>query len=253
MDYFVYGKCERLSPERPCPVFVPISRESNTGMAGNVEANLRTLGQKNEVVTLYPIRNSTKTRYVDSASNQHLLRVDVDEVSDTIDVKDFISKVKVLPDIIILSDYAKSFLDQDSMGYIAGWGKKNRVPVFCDTKALLGSWSRFITFVKINVVEFNAQLRAGVKPWEECEGLIVTKGSQGADLYDSSGSIIYHVDSVGGDVIDVVGAGDTFHAALAIGYLESKDIRKAMDFAIKAAAVAVSKRGVVAVKREEVL
>lgn len=254
-DLFVMGSCPRVSPERPCLVFVqdPVPPTSNAGMAGNVEANLRSLAPEAEIVTLYPDTRSVKTRYVDKGSNQHLLRVDRDVVAEPMRQIDFLSAVKALPDAIAVSDYGKSFLDQDSMCYIAEWGKKNGVPIFCDTKALLGEWSRSITFVKINAVEFNAQLKAGIKPWEECENLITTRGGDGIDLYNQNGEIIYHVDAHGGDVVDGAGAGDSVLAALTVSYLENGgNIKTAMEFAMKVAAVAVSKRGVVAVKREEV-
>lgn len=253
-DIFIMGSCPRMSPERPCPVFV-VDQDpfvSNVGMAGNVEANLRSLSPTVEIATLYPKTRSVKTRYVDKGSNQHLLRVDTDIAAQPMTDIDFLEAVKARPDAIIISDYAKSFLDQDSMCYIAGWGKKNGVPVFCDTKSLLGPWSRDITFVKINAVEFDAQLKAGVKPWEECGGLIATKGYQGADLYDSSGSVFYHVDSGDINVVDTVGCGDVFLAALTVRYMETHRIQEAMRFASKACDIAVSKRGVVSIKRSEV-
>ena len=38
-DVFQYGKCERLSPEAPVPVFKPTKTTSNGGMAVNVYNN----------------------------------------------------------------------------------------------------------------------------------------------------------------------------------------------------------------------
>ena len=75
----------------------------------------------------------------------------------------------------------------------------------------------------------------------------------GVDLYGQNGEVVYHADAHGGNIIDVAGAGDTVIAALTVNYLETGDIKQAMEFAMRAAAVAVSKRGVVAVKREEVV
>jgi len=35
IDRFVYGKIERINPEAPTPVLVPVSTKENLGMAGN--------------------------------------------------------------------------------------------------------------------------------------------------------------------------------------------------------------------------
>src|SRR5712675_422935 len=44
LDHYLWGRCERISPEAPVPI-VEIERESFTlGGAGNVAANLKALG-----------------------------------------------------------------------------------------------------------------------------------------------------------------------------------------------------------------
>ena len=72
-DVFQYGKCERLSPEAPVPVFKPTINKSNGGMAVNVYNNLIALGVDCDIITDSGI---TKTRYVDEVSNQMLIRID---------------------------------------------------------------------------------------------------------------------------------------------------------------------------------
>jgi bifunctional ADP-heptose synthase (sugar kinase/adenylyltransferase) len=44
IDNFTYGSVVRLAPEAPVPVFNPLSKITNAGMAGNVVANLKALG-----------------------------------------------------------------------------------------------------------------------------------------------------------------------------------------------------------------
>jgi D-beta-D-heptose 7-phosphate kinase/D-beta-D-heptose 1-phosphate adenosyltransferase len=71
-DVFIYGRCHRLSPEAPIPVFEPSKTITNDGMAGNVVANLRKLGvEKVELISNH--EQITKTRYVEEKSNQMLL------------------------------------------------------------------------------------------------------------------------------------------------------------------------------------
>ena len=51
-DEYIYGNCDRLSPEAPIPVFNPSKTITNQGMAGNVVENLRALGvRKTELIT----------------------------------------------------------------------------------------------------------------------------------------------------------------------------------------------------------
>ena len=103
-DVFVYGRCNRLCPEGPIPVFEPSKTITNDGMAGNVVNNLRKLGvEKVELITNY--EQITKTRYVEEKSNQMLLRIDSnDKVANTFDIKqvDFDSY-----DAVIVADYDK--------------------------------------------------------------------------------------------------------------------------------------------------
>ncbi len=254
-DVFLTVNCDRVSPERPCLVVSPHTVDSNLGMAGNVAANIESLFPGVQLTTLFPPQISTKTRYVDRASNQHLLRVDQDVKCLPMDAKTFIDTLdNVKPDAVVLSDYAKGYLNQDNMKAISLLCQSRGIPTFADTKCLLGSWSEQITVVKINQKEFDAQLMAGISnPWFHCQTLIVTKGAKGMESYNREGFTHHRTKPNNVQVKDVVGAGDSALAALVVGYLETRDLQKAMNFAEKACEVAVSKKGVVAVKREEVI
>ena len=50
-DIFIYGKCERICPEAPVPVFTPTGATRNGGMAKNVQANVIALGIECDVIT----------------------------------------------------------------------------------------------------------------------------------------------------------------------------------------------------------
>lgn len=252
-DRFVYTNCQRFSPEFPIPVLTPYSRSANLGMAGNVVSNIRSLAPEMTVGTLFPKKPSIKTRYVDHKTNHHFFRLDEDVVSEPLTGADWLGSIKMCPDAAVVSDYSKGFLTPGKMHMIAQFCWANKIPLFADSKSLLSEWSRKITFVKINEVEFQAHLDKGLSPWMECQHLLVTKGGAGIDLYAQDGSVSYHSPGVKVAVSDVAGAGDACLAALVVKYMETQDIRAAMDWANKVGAVAVSKRGVVAVKREEVV
>ena len=51
IDWYLHGESSRISPEAPVPVFNPIKRTENGGMAKNVVANLEALGVKVDVIT----------------------------------------------------------------------------------------------------------------------------------------------------------------------------------------------------------
>ena len=123
-DVFVYGSCTRLCPEAPIPVFNPSKTITNQGMAGNVVENLRALGvRKTELIT--NTEQIQKTRYVETKSNQMLLRVDGnDKVSNSFDYRkvDFESY-----DAVIVADYDKGYLTyediQKAVDYVKAGGK----------------------------------------------------------------------------------------------------------------------------------
>jgi len=84
--------------------------------------------------------------------------------------------------------------------------------------------------------------------------VVVTGGSKGATAYSRAGSVT--VDSLKVDVVDTVGAGDTFNAGVlaslhdqslltktAVGSLSQEPIRAALTLGTKAAAVTVSRAG----------
>jgi len=255
-DSFQYGKITRINPEAPTPIFVPNRRrEVNIGMAGNVISNLESL--KNSGDAVYSITNDyadiTKDRLVDETSNYIILRVDTEKVTSHFNLEEFRKTIKKYGiDCIVISDYNKGFLTRSDISDISIYARQESIPVFLDTKKILGEWSSKIDFVKINKSEYDKNLQETDCPidlW--CKNLIVTLGADGCSLQAPWREIkTFSQEPV--KVRDVVGAGDTFLAAFAIKYMESGSITEACVFANKAAGVAVSKPGVVCVKREEI-
>ena len=227
-DVYQYGIIDRLSPEAPVPIFVPTHKEEREGMVGNVYKNLVTMGCNVDLVCGHP---SVKTRFIDSRSRQQVLRMDEDVIS--------IPVVNVDPtgyDAIVISDYNKGVVSYDLIEKMID----SNIPVFVDTKKtdlerMQGAW------VKINELEYS-------KIKSDCSGLIVTRGAKGAEvIHHNIKSTVSKV-----EVVDVTGAGDTFLAALAIKFLETNNIKEAVEFANKAAAITVQHFGVYAPTLEEI-
>lgn len=228
-DEYRIGSVERLSPEAPVPVIKITETFSVPGMAANVELNLRSLGIDN-IEFISNKESITKTRYIDKRSGQHLLRVD--------------SEPCIVPwsgktlhplnqyDTILISDYDKGFLTYDYIEYIA---KCSTCPVFIDTKKTdLINFSRESVFIKINELEFS-------KLESLAQNVIVTLGDRGARYFNFGQKVDYPTKPA--EVVDVCGCGDTFLAALAVEYLYTKDIGKAIIFANRAAGLTVQHRG----------
>lgn len=248
IDRFIYGRCPRLAPDGPFPVFIQEDVVENDGCAANVARNLESLAPGSEVDFFSNPRPIIKTRFVDKTSNYTLIRWDqndnVNPISIT-ELAELLCEINIY-DAVVISDYHKGFLEYGVINDILNRCHELQIPTFLDTKKLLDNWSRHAFVVKINEPEFNAQFKQGyyVKAYEN---LIVTLGDRGAKYNNE----IYPANII--EVRDLSGAGDTFLAGLVVNYLETNDLGSAIRFANKAAAVAVSKRGVVAVKREEVV
>jgi len=230
LDIYQYGTVDRISPEAPVPVFKFSHEEQKPGMAGNVARNLEALGCE---VNFLHGDCSTKTRLIDIRSKQQIVRIDNDASSTPIE---FVTAIPKVYDAIVISDYDKGTVSYDVIEEAIA----TRIPVFVDTKKtdlerLQGAW------VKINELEYS-------KIKSECTGLIVTKGAKGA--------IIKHHDisspAPSVEVVDVTGAGDTFLSALAYMYLETKEIKTAVEFANNAASITVQHVGCYAPKIEEI-
>ena len=67
VDRFIYGTCNRLSPEAPVPVLKHTTTREMPGMAGNVVENVKAFCDSVKLLT--QTNEITKVRYVDSRSN----------------------------------------------------------------------------------------------------------------------------------------------------------------------------------------
>jgi D-beta-D-heptose 7-phosphate kinase/D-beta-D-heptose 1-phosphate adenosyltransferase len=192
-------------------------------MAGNVRANLETLGCN---VTYLHGNTSSKTRLIDLRSKQHIVRVDNDVESTPMA---FATDIPTIYDAIVISDYNKGTVSYELIEELR---QEFAGPIFVDTKKTdLARLEGCI--VKINSLE-NSLIKT------TCTDLIVTMGKDGA-VYKG---ITYSADAV--EVADVCGAGDTFLAALVSEYLTQRSIEAAIPYAVRAAGVTVQHLGVYA-------
>jgi len=239
IDIFKYGTVSRLCPEAPCVILNTNQIVENDGMVLNVCNNINSL---NPLVVTTVITNDvkpSKIRYVDFKTNNILLREDINDVVtggydfDSIDFGQF--------DAVVVSDYNKGFLSEEDLIKIS---KKANLS-FIDTKRVLSDWVSDFDFIKINEFEYGASILAGFKKELYTNKLIVTLGEKGAML----NGVIYPVKK--SFLYDVVGAGDTFMAALVVSYLEKRNIDNAINYANICASEVVKKRGVSTIQKSD--
>jgi len=240
VDRYMIGVVERLSPEAPVPIFNIKDSYDKVGMSANVRENLINLNC--DVTFVTNKGNIVKTRFIDQKSGQHLLRVDHDDP----EVELWDGTIGEFPwDIyhaVVVSDYNKGFLTYESIEQII---KSAGCPVFIDTKKQdLSRFGAPHVYVKINELEYKNR-------YSIPQNLIVTLGDKGAMVKQlGKETMTYTTKQV--KVMDVCGCGDTFLASLAVQYLFTTDIEKAILFANVAAGISVQHRGNYAPSYDEI-
>ena len=230
-DRYFYGDVKRLNPEAPVPILEYRRGVTSEGMVLNVRKNLRSFGV--EVYLSTHPEAIIKTRYIDEKSNQQIMRYDEEPKIEPLSF-DFPTEWNNLYDALVISDYDKGFLTTEKIFELTS---RFVGPVFIDSKKTNLPADAYI---KINELEHERMAYCNY------ENLIITRGSKGAEYKGD----LYPAEKV--NVFDVVGAGDTFLAALTYGYLKYGRIDKAIPLANKAAAVAVSHRGTYTLTEEDV-
>ena len=229
-DVYVYGRCDRICPEAPVPVFVPESEDENPGMAGNVAANLSVFPDV-EVTLISNKKLIEKRRLVDLNTRQIVLRLDSGEpVTESIDFK----SIDVGSfDAVIISDYDKGFVTNEDIFKISRANSKT----FLDTKKYVHrKYCQHVKFIKLNGQEYEKNEHL-LGSWSK-DKIILTDGSKGA-YYKSKQYPVIDV-----PVKDMTGAGDTFIAGLCYHYLNVWDIADAIKFANECASQGVQENGV---------
>mgnify|MGYP001339801812 FL=1 len=230
-DRYFYGDVKRLNPEAPVPILEYKRGVTSKGMAWNVRENLMSFGVEVYIST-HP-EEIIKTRYIDEKSNQQIMRYDEEPKIEPLSF-DFPTEWNNLYDALVISDYDKGFLTTEKIFELSS---RFVGPVFIDSKKTNLPEDAYI---KINELEYEKMAYCNY------ENLIITRGGKGAEYKGD----LYPAEKV--NVFDVVGAGDTFLAALTYGYLKYGRIDKAIPLANKAAAVAVSHRGTYVLTKEDV-
>lgn len=225
------------------------------------------IGVDCDLLTNWARPTITKTRFL-AENNQQVLRLDVEDSSAIALplVQELLDRVRACVeqfDLILLSDYMKGLLTYEFTQGIIQIALEHGKKVLVDVKdsnfqKYSGAW-----LLKPNTKELNALTKMPVSTEEEriaaarylqaqvkCEYVLTTCGAKGMLLVGDG--MTYHLDTVGREVYDVTGAGDTTIAYLAAALAGGTEIVQAMKISNYAAGLQVGKVGTSAVYLHEV-
>ena len=233
IDQYHYGECKRLNPESASPLLAYNNTETNEGMCLNVFNNIKSFKNNIHVELKTNKDKSIKHRYVDLRNNAQLLRVDYDVVSNPLNINEITIENY---DTVAISDYDKGYISHDLLFSIT---QNNTVPIFIYSKKNLLPNKN--CYLKINEKEYD-----NLVDKNEHSNIIITLGSKGAKYLDK----LYTTKFINNP--NVIGAGDTFFAALVVRYTETKNIEDSIAFANKASSISVKNKGTYVLNNEDI-
>jgi D-beta-D-heptose 7-phosphate kinase/D-beta-D-heptose 1-phosphate adenosyltransferase len=243
IDKYYVGTATRLSPEAPIPVVAVKEVIQSSGGAGNVSANLATLGAT--VLLFQPGEMPIKNRLI--ANGHQIARWDENDTVRPITLlrqEDFAGL-----DGVIISDYGKGAFNKQAIINLYHFTRK--VPyVFVDTK---GDPSNFDFDKPVETFFFpnKKEWTAATETYNHLRNVIRTESENGM-THINYGSAMWHTPALGTDIVSVCGAGDTAIAAFAYQYCKTQDVPNAMRFASKACAVVCGKPYTAVASHEEI-
>ncbi len=292
IDHYLWGSCDRISPEAPVQVVNVKKENSVLGGAGNVINNLVSLGSSVEVISVIgddSVANELKTLLSNigvsfdnlvvekgrktskksrlMASNQQVLRYDsesVDEISKNSANKilEILEKNIKNYSAIILSDYKKGVLTTTLTQDIIKLANRYKIKVLADPKGKDFSKYKGAYTLTPNKKEAMEATNIDIKDEKSLvEALKSLKQNCNLEVslitLSEQGIAIFDDElftspTAAREVFDVTGAGDTVIASITFALSCGVDIKKALYFANLAAGVVVGKIGSATASLDEI-
>ena len=298
LDTYWWGKVDRISPEAPVPVVAVSKKEQRIGGAGNVALNLQSLGATVSVLSVLGkdddgkqltqllTENNISTKYVVYSEerittnkiriisrNQHMMRLDA-EVTNDITIADEANLltafenyiIAVKPDVVVLEDYNKGVLTQNSITKIIELCKQHNILTTVDPKR-----KNFFTYQGVDIFKPNLkEVKEGLNLLSDVVSLdilkdihlqlqkklqhkisFITLSEKGVFYNDAATAALIptHIRSIA----DVSGAGDTVIAVASLVYAATKNISLMADVANIAGGLVCEEVGTVAIDKEKLL
>jgi D-beta-D-heptose 7-phosphate kinase/D-beta-D-heptose 1-phosphate adenosyltransferase len=292
VDHYLWGTCERISPEAPVQIIDVQNETKVLGGAGNVISNLLSLGADVGVLSVvgddsvaeevkYLIdatdaksflilqkgrKTSKKSRIM--ASKSQVVRYDHEsknnisfESTDKVYAK--LQQIINGYDLILLSDYGKGVLTNDLTQRIIKIANSHNKKVIVDPKGknyakYAGAY--FLTPNKKEAeiatgikIDSDDSLRDALKELQKIANLEMSVITLSEDgIAVLKDKVVTVKPTVAREVYDVTGAGDTVLASLGYALALIDDIYAALEFANLAAGVVVGKLGSATVTLDEI-
>lgn len=292
LDHYINGSCNRISPEAPVQVVDFENEQWLLGGAANVANNLIEFGSgvvlcgvigldeyshvfedllnqrgiENLLIKSASRITTVKSRVI---SNGHqLLRIDkevkfdISEDEAQIIYKNIEFSIQDYS-VIVISDYAKGFLNDSLTRRIIKLANQYDIPTLIDPKTPPFSKYQDSTVIKPNKKEAFAatginitdkhtlkSVCAEIQRTTKSKAVVVTLSEEGVGVFANEKLVLLPTRAK--EVFDVTGAGDTFLAAIAFQLSNSMDIFQACEFANYASGVVVGKQGCATVSLNEV-
>lgn len=288
VDHFLFGNSYRNSPEANIPIITPSHEYSTPGGSGNVAFNLASLGAKvscvgvigddnwgqmllkllnkkgidtSKIIKSVEYPTTLKKRvYLDDIN---ICRIDNEKkLNNSINdlINNNVNKVIKNYDIVILSDYNKGVLNEQT---IQNAIRHSKAPVIVDPKKEDFSIYKGANILTPNIEELDKALNLETNDNSSIisacrnlvnennfEYIVNTRGSKGIIVVGKD--LTEEVKTTPVSNADVTGAGDTVVSVLSLAYFKTNDIIQSARIANKAGKSIVSKKGTAVIKLEEI-
>ena len=283
IDHYLWGSCERISPEAPVQVINVNNESTLLGGAGNVINNLKALGANVDVVSIVgecdisdelkglldDIEVDTKYMFIQQdritskksriiASQQQVVRYDRESTVEINNksqnhILDTFTKIIANYDLVLLSDYGKGILTNKLTQSLINVANKYGKKVLIDPKGSDYSKYKGAYLLTPNIKEASETTKINIIDDTSLNQAIIQLKSQ-CDLdvslitLSDKGVAVYDDEfrihpTFAREVFDVTGAGDTVLASLGFALACDLNIDEAIEFSNFAAGVVVGKIG----------
>ncbi|MCH8329309.1 MAG: D-glycero-beta-D-manno-heptose-7-phosphate kinase [Nanoarchaeota archaeon] len=290
LDKYIWGEVSRISPEAPVQIVNVVKESYAPGGAANVANNIVALSAqtfmvgivgndetKDKLILELKKRNIEVSGLIDDKNkrtiqkvrvigrNQQLLRFDYEkkgyvDIETENNIFDFISKKIDEIDAVIVSDYAKGVITKNLMKKIIGLCKEKNKIIVVDPKPKHKEFYKNATLITPNNTEAqqmtNFEEDANVEKigmqllTELNSNILITKGEKGMSLFEKDGKIT-NIPTFAKEVYDIIGAGDTSVATVALALASGSSFEEAAMIANHAAGITVGKVGTSTVSIDE--
>ncbi len=291
IDHYIKGNVDRISPEAPVQVVQVKNEDETLGGAGNVAANISSLGgrvtcayvvgddkgkdiikdllakQGIKGVAIIDNKRSTTTKTRVVSRGQQLIRLDYEDQKSISSeeekmIIEYLESNTNKFQVIVLSDYAKGVITPSLLSKVFEFAKKKDILTIIDPKPKTIKHCKGCYLITPNHIE--ASNHSGIKE-EKGDGIIEIGKAIQEEIQSNvlitrgdKGMALFEKDksprllpTIAHKVYDVTGAGDTVTAVVALGLASGGELVDSVKLANIAAGIVVGKQGTETLTCEE--